>query len=148
MGKVRTNQASQLRRMVMKNMRRTLASMLAIGMLGLSGLPAGAFAATATVKWAEPTQREDGKAMAATEIAGYEIQYKLSTDAAFKVVEITGNATTATIPNLVAVTATTRYEFKIRVTDTAGLSSSFVQLTPVTYNPPKGITAGTYMITP
>ena len=110
-----------------------------------------AFAATANLKWKAPTQRENGTALAANEIAGYEIQYKSAGDSTYKVLTVAGTATSVSIPNLPAsnsITGLSSYEFRIMVTDTAGLSSGFVQLTPLLHNPPKGVSAGTFMIVP
>ena len=133
----------------MKKSSRKLAGMLTIGMFGFMAMEV--FAATANLKWKAPTQRENGATLAASEIAGYEIQYKSAGDSTYKVLTVSGTATSVSIPNLPASNsgaALPSYEFRIMVTDTAGMSSGFVQLTPLLHNPPKGVSAGTFMIVP
>ena len=80
-----------------------------------------------TLKWLIPTERENGKFIAPIEIAGYEIKYKLKTDADFTSVFIKNGLTeTYTFPTLDG-----DYEFKIAAYDVNEFYSDFVAIHPL-----------------
>jgi|SRR6187549_712901 len=121
-----------------------LVGILGIALLGM--LVVGeAFAATANLNWKPPTARENGKALALSEISHYEVQYRGVGENTYKILSVPGIATFTTVPNIVA---TNKYEFRIAVFDTDGLASNFVQLTEVISNPPKPVTVATFTVVP
>ena len=86
--------------------------------IGSSGNTATPSTVTATVSWTAPTTREDGSAMAITELAGYRIYYGISPTNTNIVVEINAGSTTErTITGLTPGT----YYFKVSAYDTAGV---------------------------
>jgi hypothetical protein len=82
-----------------------------------------------TFTWKQPTQRENGTALAATEIGGYEINYKKVTDPTYTVAMVPKGSTTLTVKSLPKAD----YTVLVATYDTNGLYSSFI---PVTYNAP------------
>lgn len=82
----------------------------------------------AILKWLPPVERENGAAMTAAEIGGYEIQYKLKTATTFQRVVLPGS--TLTTYNL-ELPASGEYDIKLAVYDSKGIYSVAV---PITYN--------------
>ncbi len=76
--------------------------------------------------WAPPTQRENGNAIAATELGGFLLRYKAKTDTDYIELDIKdGSAKSRTITLPVG-----EYEFELAAYDTNGLHSSFNKLLP------------------
>lgn len=76
--------------------------------------------------WEIPKEREDGAPLDVTEISGYEVQYKLKSDADFQSVNISDGYTDAYYFNYLQGD----YEFQIATYDTNGLYSAFVSISP------------------
>jgi hypothetical protein len=94
-----------------------------------------AFAQTATsksvvaLKWGVPTQRENGKTLQSTEVAGYEIQYKAASSQQMQKVLVVGGSATSYDLELPTIEA---YDIYISAYDTKGLFSIGLK---VTYTP-------------
>lgn len=100
-----------------------------------------ATSASLTLNWAAPTARENGVALAAAEIGGYELKYKLKTATTVNTIVIpNASARSFVLSGLPAG----EYDVQIAVFDTDGLYSAFV---PINYklnlSPPKGVTGFT-----
>jgi hypothetical protein len=76
--------------------------------------------------WNVPTQRENGDYLDITEIGGYELRYKLKSEANFKTIRISDAFTDAYYFNYL----NGDYEFQIATFDTDGLYSGFVAVDP------------------
>jgi hypothetical protein len=104
-------------------------------LLALSLLTFSSFAQTATpksvvaLKWSIPTQRENGKALPSTEVAGYEIQYKSASSQQMQKVLVVGGSATSYDLELPTIEA---YDIYISAYDTKGLFSVGLK---VTYTP-------------
>lgn len=97
-------------------------------------LPGKAFGATAEVSWTAPTEREDGTALSAGEIGGYDMEWGLC--AGDKQLESLGPvlAHTVTLPE----PSFGEWCFSVRTRDTDGLLSAFAgPVTKVIKAPPK-----------
>jgi hypothetical protein len=83
----------------------------------------------ASLSWNAPTARENGSALQASEIGGYEIKYRASgslASAPFSTVIIKGAVKTDYDLELPTFGS---YEIKVAVFDSAGLYSNFIPLT-------------------
>lgn len=104
-------------------------------LLGLCLLAFSSLAQTATpkpvvaLKWGIPTQRENGKALQSTEVAGYEIQYKAASSQQMQKVLVVGGSATSYDLELPTIEA---YDIYISAYDTKGLFSVGLK---VTYTP-------------
>lgn len=76
--------------------------------------------------WEIPKEREDGERLDVTEISGYEVRYKLKSDAGFQSVNISDGYTDAYYFTYLQGD----YEFQIATYDRSGLYSSFVSVSP------------------
>lgn len=81
------------------------------------------------LKWGIPTQRENGKALSSTEVAGYEIQYKAASSQQMQKVLVVGGSATSYDLELPTTDA---YDIYISAYDTKGLFSVGLK---VTYTP-------------
>lgn len=80
----------------------------------------------ALLKWGLPTQRENGKALAASEIGGYEIQYKAASSQVIQKVVLVGGLFSnydLELPTLEA------YDIYVSAYDTKGVSSVALKFT-------------------
>lgn len=104
-------------------------------LLALCLLAFSSFAQTAApksivaLKWGIPTQRENGKALSLTEVAGYEIQYKAASSQQMQKVLVVGGSATSYDLELPTIEA---YDIYISAYDTKGLFSVGLK---VTYTP-------------
>lgn len=93
-------------------------SMIFGWMLGGSALAQAA--ASVKLSWSIPTTRENGKALGASELSGYELYYTTDNPAVSGTVKINGGATsTYTVQNLAAGD----YHFAMSAIDASGLKS-------------------------
>ncbi len=76
--------------------------------------------------WNAPNQRENGEYLDITEIAGYELRYKLKSESTFKAIRISDGFTDVYYFDYLKGD----YEFQIATFDTNGLYSGFVSLNP------------------
>ena len=104
-------------------------------LLALCLLAFSSFAQTAApksvvaLKWSIPTQRENGKTLPSTEVAGYEIQYKAASSQQMQKVLVVGGSATSYDLELPTIEA---YDIYISAYDTKGLFSVGLK---VTYTP-------------
>lgn len=77
------------------------------------------------LKWQPPTQRENGTALSLSEIGGYSIRYRLTTDTVYDYVAADKSQTQITISSLIG-----DYVFAIAAYDANGLYSNYVNITP------------------
>jgi len=83
--------------------------------------------------WNAPTQREDGTALAASEIAAYELQYRKAGDTNYQTVRVLGSLKTVLIKGVPVGS----YEARIATIDTLDLRSGFATLNLKYTSPPK-----------
>ena len=83
----------------------------------------------ASLKWSLPTQRENGKTLSVSEIAGYEITYKAATSQAINKIVLVGGSNSSYDLDLPTLDA---YDIYISAYDTKGLLSAGLK---VTYSP-------------
>lgn len=81
---------------------------------------------SALIKWTQPVQRENGDPLAITEIGGYEIRYRLTTDNTYSYVTIND----AYINEYTYNGNPSNMLFQIAAFDTNGLYSNFVDVLP------------------
>lgn len=91
--------------------------------------------------WVPPVLRENGSALPAVEIGGYELRYRIKGATAFNSVIIPGGATKAySLSGL----ASGEYDFQIAAFDVEGLYSAFVAINyKLSVSPPKVVTGFT-----
>lgn len=75
----------------------------------------------AQLSWSIPTTRADGTALAASELAGYEVYYTNDSGSVTALVPVSGGTTTATS---VSSLSSGNYSFAISAIDTSGLKST------------------------
>jgi hypothetical protein len=76
------------------------------------------YTVNAVLSWSKPVQREDGEALAESDIASYDITYT-DADGTLQSAEVAGDSTTWNI-----VLGEGNYDFAISVTDVYGLESA------------------------
>lgn len=86
---------------------------------------------TSSYSWSAPTARENGTPLAASEIGGYDFQYKLTGSATATNIKLDASKTTYDV-SLPAG----EYEIKLAVFDKNGLYSKWVSLTVRPPSPP------------
>jgi len=86
----------------------------------------GAVAGPVQLYWAVPTNRENGDYLDITEIGGYELRYRLKSDAAYTTITIKDGFTDAYYFDYLQGD----YEFQIATFDKQGLYSDFVTINP------------------
>ena len=79
------------------------------------------------LRWNAPILRENGNVLDITEVGGYELRYRKSTDAAFTYVSI--NDAWANYYNFAYLQGS--YFFQVAAFDKNGLYSDFINLKPV-----------------
>lgn len=90
--------------------------------------------------WVAPTQRENGAALTADDIGGYELRYRLKAANAYLYVTIpSGIAKSYTLTGIGAG----EYEYQIAVYDKDGLFSNWVAIVPMIASSPKPVTNAT-----
>lgn len=87
---------------------------------------ASAGTCAATVSWSPPTQRENGTALALSEISGYSIRYRLVTDNTYSYITVQPSSTTQ---YQLPLTSGAKYAVQIAAYDTGGLYSNFIDIT-------------------
>lgn len=103
--------------------------LLALCLLSFSSFAQTVTKSVVALKWGIPTQRENGKSLALTEVAGYEIQYKAASSQQMQKVLVVGGSATSYDLELPTIEA---YDIYISAYDTKGLFSVGLK---VTYTP-------------
>ncbi|TCS40307.1 hypothetical protein [Reinekea marinisedimentorum] len=80
--------------------------------------------------WSAPTERANGESMSSSDIGGYEIRYKLSSDDSYTVTVVSGNETTQLL--LEDIANPTEQTIEMAVFDTEGIYSDYVEATTST----------------
>ncbi len=93
----------------------SVAAMIESKTLGVSG--------TVTLTWMEPTERANGEHLYITDIAGYQIRYKLITAKDYIVIDLPAGTTRYSFGDLMG-----DYIFEISTVDTDGVQSNFVSV--------------------
>lgn len=112
------------------------------GLLMVAILAPGAMAATtysAQLSWAIPTQRDNGQALAAADISGYEVYYTADDPARSGAVKVNGGATASvSVSNLAAG----KYYFTIAAVDRSGLKSQLSNMVASEVGAPQNTGSG------